>query len=445
MKFAGNILIALICLLLLASAAWAEQILRDSETETFLKQQSSPIFNAAGIAPDSVRFTLIADPAINAFVAGGQNIFIYSGLIYRTENLSELLGVIAHETGHIVGGHLLKMEGVIESASRQSILYTLLGIAAGIASRSGEVAAAGSGLSNQALLSSILAHSRANEDSADEAGLRFLDKANIPATGMQSFLGKLMDEELLPASRQDEYVRTHPLTRDRYESVKRRVTAERDTPPISAKSEEQYQRIKAKLKGYLMPRELIRQPVGTDIVSRYGRAVALYRLDDMPGALKLVAALEAEEPQNPFFAELRGQILLDRGKIPESVAAYQKAVGLLQDDPLIAESYAQALLANEQPQAAIPVLNRAIDRAKDSPSLRHLLALAYGRTGKINEAQLELAEESLLNLNYKEAKYRAKGAKFPNGSPGALRAADIMALANDEIEKRQDNDKPSRH
>ena len=390
-----------------------------------------------------MHFVLIADQTINAFVAGGQNIFIYSGLILRTDNLEELLGVIAHETGHIAGGHLLKMDAVVENASRQSILYTLLGLAAGVASGQGDIAAASSMLSNQALLSKILAHSRANEDSADEAGVRFLHKAGLPAIGLQTFMAKLLDQELLPPSRQDEYVRTHPLTRDRFESLKGRVAGEKE-PPLPVASEEEYQRIKMKLKGYLLPRQVEREPMTNDIPTRYAHAVALYRLDDMSGALKIVAGLEAQEIHNPYFHELEGQILFDHGKIQDAVAAYAKASAELPDAPLIGESYAQALLANNQTEAAIPILARAIDNERDNATLHHLLAIAYGRQGHENEAQLELAEESLLNLNYKEARHHAKATKFTPGSPGALRAADILSEVSQQLDKEKDKDERKR-
>jgi len=438
-KSAGRFAAICACALaLLVRPACAEEVLRDTETEIFLAEQTAPIFHAAGIAPTSVHFILIADGTINAFVAGGQNIFIYSGLILRTDNLEELLGVIAHETGHIAGGHLLKMDAVVESASRQSILYTLLAIAASVASGNGDIAAASSALSQQTLLSKILAHSRANEDSADEAGVRFLHKAGLPAIGLQTFMAKLLDEELLPPSRQDEYVRTHPLTRDRFESLKGRVAGEK-YPPLPQTSEEEYQRIKAKLKGYLLPRDVIQEPMTTDVPSRYAHAVALYRLDDMPGSLKIIARLEAQEPQNPYFRELEGQVLFDHGKVPEAAAAYQKAAAILPDAPLIAESYAQALLAEQQNAAAIPVLTRAIENEQDNSGLHHALAMAYGRMGHLNEAQLELAEEAMLNLDYKEARHHAKAAKFPDGSPGALRAADILLVANEQIDKHKND------
>jgi predicted Zn-dependent protease len=257
-------------------------------------------------------------------------------------------------------------------------------------------------------------------------------------------MAKLLDQELLPASRQDEYVRTHPLTRDRFESLKGRVDGEK-CQPLPQASEEEYQRIKAKLKGYLLPRQVVEAPITNDIPARYARAEALYRLDDMPGALKIVAGLEAQEPSNPYFYELEGQILFDHGQIPQAVAAYQKAAVALPDAPLIGESYAQALLANNQTQDAIPVLTRAIENEPDNSGLHHALAIAYGRQGHESEAQLELAEEALLNLDYKEARHHAKAAKFPNGSPGALRAADIITVANEQLDKNKDEDKPSRH
>lgn len=432
-----RLFLALFIFLFSTAPAFAgEQVLRDTETEKFFKEKSIPIFHAAGLSPDSIQFILINDDVMNAFVAGGQNIFIYTGLILRTENLAELLGVIAHETGHIAGGHLLRMDGVIESASRESILFTLLGIAAAALSGNGQIGAATAAATQQTVLSSILKHSRAHEDSADQAALRFLTTAKLPVEGLQSFMAKLIDEELLPESRQDEYMRTHPLTRDRFESLKER-TEKLPHYKTPAADEEEYARVRAKLKGYVKPRVAVREMTGDDIASRYGRAVAYYRLNDFPGALKLLDGLQKDEPHNPYFHELRGQILYETGKISDAVAAYQQAHQDLPDAPLITLSYGQALAANEDLDRAIPVLERAVQQESDSPSAHRSLAIAYGRAGQTNRAQLELAETSLLTLDYKAAQHHAKAAKFKPGDPNAVRAADIEALAETKIEEKK--------
>ena len=413
-------------------------MLRDTETENFLAEQTAPIFHAAGISPTSVHFILIDDTTINAFVAGGQNIFIYSGLILRTENLEELLGVIAHETGHIAGGHLIKMNEYMENASRESILFTLLTMAAAAVAHSGDVGSAGTMLTQQSLLSKVLAHSRANEDSADEAGVRFLHKAGLPAVGLQTFMAKLLDQELLPESRQEEYVRTHPLTRDRFESLKGRIAGEKE-PPLPQPAEDKYQRVKAKLRGYILPRTVIQEPIGAGISSRYEHAEAYYRMGDMPNTLKILDSLQTAEPTNPYFAELRGQLLFEHGKIPEAAAEYQKAAATLPDAPLILQSYGQVLLANNQITVAIPVLLRALQNESDSPGTHRLLAIAYGRSGHEDNAQLELAEEALLNLDYKSAQRHAKIAHLPPGTPAAQRAQDIIELAKEKIKEDKDH------
>ncbi|HCM84278.1 MAG TPA: M48 family metalloprotease [Alphaproteobacteria bacterium] len=420
----------------------AERVLRDTETENFLHEKSEPIFRAAGLTPSNIQFILIEDDTMNAFVAGGQNIFLYSGLILRTENLAELLGVIAHETGHIAGGHLLRMEGIIESASRESILLTLLGIAAAALSGNGQVGAATALIGNQTTLSRVLAHSRSSEDSADQAAIKYLIQAKLPAHGLTSFMGKLIDEELLPASRQDEYIQTHPLTRDRFESLMRGT---KNLPEIAtpAADAEAYERIKAKLQGYIKPRQMVRDRKGDDIPSRYGRAVAYYRLNDMAGALKILDSLQKDEPDNPYFYELRAQILYERGKISEAVTYYQKAHAALPNAPLITLSYGQALLANNDLKAAISILQRAVTQETDSAGAHRSLGIAYGRIGETDLAQLELAETALLTLDYKAAEYHAKAAKFPAGNPNALRAADILALARQKIEEKK-KDKTSR-
>lgn len=431
-----RIFLALFVFLSAAPVQAAERVLRDTETEFFFKEKSTPIFRAAGLSPDNIKFVLVEDDVMNAFVAGGQNIFIYSGLILRTDNLSELLGVIAHETGHIAGGHLLRMDGLIESASRESILLTLLGIAAAALSGDGNVGAAAATIGQQNALSRVLAHSRAAEDSADQAAVKYLERSKLPLDGLTSFMAKLVDEELLPASRQEEYMRTHPITRDRYESLKRR-TDEAPARSIPVSDEESYARIRAKLSGYVKPRQAVRDMTGKDIASRYGRAIAFYRLNDVPGAMKLLDGLQAEEPDNPYFHELRGQILYERGRMAEAAAEYRKAHTLLPDAGLITLSYGQALAANEQLDQAIPVLERAAVQEPDSAGARRSLAIALGRDGQTNRAQLELAETALLTLDYKAAEHHAKAAKFPAGNPGAVRAADIITLAKEKQEEKE--------
>lgn len=432
-----KIFLALLFFCAAVSPAYAAQrVLRDTETENFLKEKSAPIFRAAGLSPANIQFILIDEDEINAFVAGGQNIFLYSGLILRTDNLAELLGVIAHETGHIAGGHLVRMDGVIEAASRESILLTLLGIAAAALSGEGQIGAATATIGQQTTLSKVLAHSRAAEDSADQAAIKYLSRADLATDGLPSFMAKLVDEELLPESRQEEYMRTHPITRDRFETVKRRTEnlAPHKTP---AKDEEDYTRIRAKLLGYVKPRNAVREMTGNDIASRYGRAIAYYRLNDAAGALKILDGLEKDEPHNPYFHELRGQIFYERGRMPEAAAAYRKAHDALPGAALITLSYGQALLAGGDLDDAIPVLERAVQQEPDNAGARRSLGIAYGRAGQIQRAQLELAETALLTLDYKAAEYHAKAAQKPAGNPTAVRAADIVAVAKEKQEEKK--------
>ncbi len=232
-------------------------------------------------------------------------------------------------------------------------------------------------------------------------------------------------------------MRTHPITRDRFESITLR-TENLPTRVTPVADEDNYKRIRAKLAGYIKPRVAVRDMTGDDIPSRYGRAVAFYRLNDAAGALKILEGLQKLEPDNPYFHELRAQILYERGRMSEAVTEYRKAHQALPNAALITLSYGQALAADNQLDAAISILERAVQQEPDSSSAHRSLGIAYGRAGETNRAQLELAETALLTLDYKAAQHHAKAAKFPAGNPGAVRAADIIALAK---EKQEEKDK----
>ena len=427
--------------LLAPTPAWAAlRVLRDAETEIFLHRAAKPIFQAAGLSPNSVKFILVEDDNINAFVAGGQNIFIYSGLILATDNVDELLGVLAHETAHISGGHLLRMEGAIENASRQSILFMILGLAAAAVSGQGQIGAAATAIGGQATLSNILAHSRAHEDSADQAAFKFLRTAQMPTAGLTSFMGKLVDQELLPASRQDEYMRTHPLSRDRFVAMQRRTESVKDFPR-NEKLNNDYMRIRAKLRGYVKPRITIQGESDNSFTDRYGRALALYRLNDTSAAIKMLNELIKEEPNNPYLHEFKGQILFERGESKEAAQSYAAANGHVPGVPLILLGYGRALAADGQLSQAIQILEQTVQLEPDSNEARRALAIAYGRSGNKNRAQLELAEEALLQLDYKEALGRAKSAEFPAGTPQAIRANDIVLLAEQKIAETKEKER----
>lgn len=395
----------------LPSTLWAQQgliIIRDTEIENALRSWSVPIWQAAGLNPDAVKLVLVQSSDLNAFVAGGANIFIYTGLINAAKNPSELLGVIAHETGHIAGGHLIRGKQAMEHASYEAILATILGI--GAAAVSGDAGAAGAIIKGgQGLaLSNLLSHSRVQESSADQAALSYLEKAGFNPSGLASFLGTLKNQELLPASQQSAYLRTHPLTTDRIAAMETGVQKSAyANAAIPADMQDTFLRIQAKLAGFIEPQRVawIYADKDTSIPALYAKAIAAYRQSKTTEALKLVDQLIAREGNNPWFHEIKGQMLRDFGRIEEAVSAYRQAITLAPDAALIRIDLAQLLIQMPNPQYAEAEknLDMAYRSEKRSTTIQHLYATLYGRQGDEARARYHLAEEATLRGNTDEA------------------------------------------
>ncbi|MDB5492187.1 MAG: putative Zn-dependent protease, contains repeat [Micavibrio sp.] len=431
-------------------------IIRDTEIEESMKEWTRPLIIAAGLEPSAVRFILVQDDDINAFVAGGQNVFIYSGLIEKTKNPGELIGVIAHELGHIRGGHLVRLREEMENASYEAILGMVLGIGAAVVTGDGGAAAAGSMAGQTSAMSGFLAFSRVQESSADQSALYEFDHARMNPTGFQSFMEQLKSQELLPSSEQSKYVRTHPLTRDRIEAIEGGVAKSpyKDVAWPAVWTEE-HARIVAKLTGFITPGKVAFQYDDRDrsVAANYARTIAAYRQSRVEESLGMIEDLLKAEPQNPYFHELKGQMLLDYGRVPQSIASLRKAVSLKGDAPLIRVLYAQALIAdsrNGQDRAELKEAISQLDHIQSdegrTPKVQHLLAMAYGYQGLEAEAQLHLADEAALTGNYKDARRLAESAagQLKKGSRSWLRAQDILSYIN-VADKNKYKDQDSRH
>ena len=412
------------------------EFIRDAEIEHILRTFATPIFKAAGIDPDSVDIILVKDQTINAFVAGGMNLFIHTGLMMECDNADQLLGVIAHETGHIAGGHLIRGHDAMEEASAEAMLSMLLGLGAAVASGQPGAAAAvitgGQGMAER----NLLAFSRAQEASADQAGLSFLDSTHASTRGFRDFLQKLAGQELLPANRQAAYTRTHPLTRERIDAVDNHL---QNSPWKEAKLPTSYDdlfaRLKAKLIGFVKPALALRRYTAEDtsVAARYARAVAFYQQGDLKTALPLIDALIALEPKNPFFYELKGQVLLENRRIPESLLPYRRSVELLPESGLLRGALAQALLETNDPRLvdeALKHLQFATRQEKNSSLLWRLVATCWGIKKNDGMVAYALAEEALARGDRAMARREAEHAEklLPVGSPGWLRAQDIRGV-----------------
>lgn len=416
--------------------------IRDQETEDALHMFALPIFQQAGLSPSAIRFILIQDDSLNAFVAGGQNIFVHTGLLLETEDISELLGVIAHESGHIAGGHLFRTQMAVDDISVQSMLINILGIAAAIGAGSGDGAAAAMTAGSTFAQRSILRHSRVQESSADQSGVRYLKDAHLPLEGFLSFMQKLSSQELLPESQQSEYVRTHPLTRDRIDFLQNTIDTQRRRGSVPEKWIETHKRVRAKLYGYLFPERAVNNK-GTDIASRYGRTVALYRRGRIDEALAETDKLLQEEPKNPWFYELKGQILFETGKVAQSVAPYERAVAYAPHSGLLQVAYAHALMETDIPDGntldkAVTALKTSLRTEPYQARTHRLLATAYGKQGKEGLSHLHLAEEAYIRRNYSFARREIVLAQksLPKNSAAWLRAEDILAEIRKKDQKK---------
>ncbi len=431
-----------------SSAAFAQGrgLIRDAEIEATIRDFSTPLFHAAGLDPDVIDIYIVKDDSLNAFVAGGQNLFIHTGLLMRTRDPLELIGVIAHETGHLAGGHLARTADAIASASNMALVATILGLAAGIAAgNAGAGAAIALGGSNTAQRS-FLEYSRSQESAADQAALTYLDQTGQSSKGLDEFLRTLSGQELLSAGRRDPYLNTHPLSQDRIAAVEAHMDRSqyRDRPATDDQIR-RHSRMVAKLYAFLKsPQQTFRKYPETDtsVPARYARAIAYYEIPDLPKALDEVRSLTAEFPDDPYFHELEGQILFENGRPAEALPAYERAQRLDPKSGQLEVLLARCLLALNDPAAdrrAVAHMESAIQTEDDWSSAWRELAIAYGRVGRLGDSALALAEQFAREGKWREAEGQARRAQglLPKGSPAALRALDVEELARREHEKKK--------
>jgi predicted Zn-dependent protease len=434
---------------LTAQPAMAQSILRDAETEALLRDLADPLVEAAGLRPGNVDVVLVNDPSINAFVAGGQVVYLHSGLINAADSANEVQGVIAHELGHITGGHVINTDGA-SAAQTISILSLLIGVA--MAAAGGGDAAMGAIMAGQrAAMGKYLAFNRTQESSADAAGAQFLSDAGITGKGSLEFFGKLLNQEYRYSRSQSEeagFNRTHPLSGDRIARLREVYEKDPawDTPP-DPQLQARFERVRAKLYGYLAEpaRTLKAYPVTrTDIPARYARAYAYHKDARIDQALAETDALIASDPDNPYFLELRGQVLLESGRPDEALPALRRATELTQNEPLIASLFGHALIATEDRShydEAESVLRAAVAKDRRNPFAWYQLGMVYAAKGDMPRAHLASAEQQVMQRQYIEALRSAQLAEsaLPEGSADWLRAQDVRMQAQAALEAARED------
>lgn len=428
----------------------AQSILRDAETEELLRDMAYPLIEASELEPESVEIVLINDPSINAFVAGGQIVYVHAGLLNAADTANEVQGVIAHELGHITAGHVVRFNERTRSAQGITILSLLLGVGAALAG-AGDAALGAIMAGQQAAVGSFLAFNRNQEASTDLAGARYLSGAGISGRGMISFFEKLRNQEIRRGfSQADEaaYGRTHPLSGDRIQTL-RGILGEDpawDTPDDAA-LQARFEAAQAKLYGYLAePKRTFQQYPETDqsVPGRYARAYAFHKDAQVEKALAEAESLLAQSPNNPYFLELKGQILLESGRPQEALEPLRKATNLTLNQPLIAGMFGHALIATEDRSNYVEaerVLRAAVAKDRFNPFAWYQLGVVYAERGDIPRARLASAEQQVMSRRYPEALQNAQAAEagLPRGSPDWIRAQDISLQARAELERIRDS------
>lgn len=434
--FVTSVLLAL----MLVQPTRAQTLIRDAEIERALAELAAPVVSAAGLNARSIRVLVIKDSSLNAFVVDTENVFIHSGLLLKLKSPDEVQAVIAHEVAHIANGHILRRSANAASARTVAGLGVLLSAVAAASGAGG--AAAGLAAGSQSTANRVfLSHTRAEEAAADQAGIRYMVSAGLDPNAAARVLDLFQGQEALRPSRQDPYLRSHPLTTDRLRAIRGYAAAHagKHTKPDNADIY-WYGRLQAKLGAFTQNSRYTLRRIGKNDGSEFAllrKAIAYHRLPNAGEAEANMRKLLKLRPDDPYYHELYAQILLESRRVKASVKAYERAVRLAPGQPLILAGHGRALLADGQAKAALSVLERARGRDAKNPRMLRDLAVAYAKTGNQGMASLATAERYAISGRLRDAGIHAQRASdlLPRGSSGWLRAQDILAIA-ERVKKR---------
>ncbi len=417
-------------------------MIRDAEIEQLLRDYTTPIFRVAGLSDQNIHVVIIEDKSFNAFVMDAHRIFINVGALMQATTPNQVIGVLAHETGHIVGGHLSKIRQELANVQTTALVGMLLGIGAMVAgARSGSADVGNVGMAAitapQALgLNRLLAYQRAQEESADRAGVRFLTMSGQSAKGMYETFKHFADESLFSAQGANPYFQNHPMPQERMaaltELVKTPYWAKKDPPELQFR----HDMMRAKLVGFTeRPGSVLARYPSTDtsLPARYARAISAYRFGDPRSAIGQIDSLIQAMPNNAYFYELKGQALLEGGHPADAIAPLRHAAQIAPNPALIQILLAQALVATNDAKSAdeaISLLHAAVSKEPEAANAYTTLAMAYARKNNLADADLASAQAAFARGDNKTARELAERAKlrFPIGSPGWVRADDIVAF-----------------
>lgn len=423
------------------AAAQRMPLIRDAEIEQVLRDYTRPILKAAGLTQQNIKVIIINDRAFNAFVMDGRRIFVNAGALMDSQTPNQIIGVLAHETGHIAGGHLAKLRTELSNASTIAIITMLLGLGAVAAgARSSQVggnpAAVAIAAPSAMIQRSLLAYQRQHEEQADRAGVKFLTETGQSARGMVETFKRFSDQQLFAAQGADPYLMSHPMPRERIAALQEigrtQYWDKKDSPELQLR----HDMMRAKLSGFLDQPGVVarRYPLSDQsLPARYARAISTYKHSDLRQALAQIDALIQTQPNNPYFYELKGQVLLESGRAAEAVAPLRRAVAGAPNPLLIQVMLAQALIATNDKKAAddaIAYLRQALVADPDIADGYAQLAKAYGQKGDIAQADLAAAQAAMARGDTRTARQLAIRAKerLPVGSPGWVKADDIASF-----------------
>ena len=418
-------------------------VLRDTESEQLLRDYTRPILRAAGMEKQNIQMVIINESVFNAFVADGRRIFVNYGAMMQSETPNQIIGVLAHETGHLAGGHLAKLRERLAEAQTQMIIAMLLGAGALVAGARG---GGNSGLANagaaamsapaEVIHRTLLSYVRQQEENADRAGVKFLTATGQSPKGMYETFKRFTDESLFAARGADPYVQSHPMPAERVRALEELARSspywdKKDDPALQMR----HDMVRAKISAFMERQDTVyrRYPLSnTSLPARYAHAITTYLHGDLRNALAQIDGLIQVQPNNPYFHELRGQALLEGGKPAEAIAPLRKAVQLSNNAPLIEMLLGQALVASDNKaytDEAIAILRAAVARETEAPIGYTQLAMAYGRKGDYAQADLASAQAAYLRGDNKTARDLASRAKtrFAIGTPGWVKADDIVS------------------
>ncbi len=417
-------------------------VIRDAEIEQLLREYTTPILRAANLSKQNVQVVLIADKSFNAFVADARRIFVNVGALMESTTPNQIIGVLAHETGHIAGGHLSKLREQLASAQTAAIIAMILGMGAMVAGGRSNSGLTQGGMatlqgSQEIIRRTLLSYQRQHEDQADRAGVQFLTATGQSAKGMYETFKRFADQILFSARNADPYLQSHPMPAERVAAL---GGIARQSPywdrKDSAEMQARHDLMRAKLFGFMEKSDVVarRYPL-TDqsLPAKYARAISAYRHSDLRGAIAQIDQLIAAQPGNPYFHELKGQALVDNGRAEEAIAPLRKAASLAPQPALIQIMLGQALVATGKPQyadEAINMLRNALARETEAADGYNQLAIAYGRKGDLAQADLASAQAAFMRGDLKTARELAARAKtrFPVGSPGWVKADDLVLV-----------------